>query len=247
MPVDRAQLGVPAALALGAVYTREIRASIDRIWENVLDWEHLPAFHEIYFIGVALLEIGDWGWRVELTKAPGTGSGRMVSELRLDRANARYCIRTLASDGAGTEIWTMSEALEPRRTAVEVQFYLPEHRPEQLAKLGEKSRRSHARLWDQDEAMMMRREALSTPGETRPKAAPTPLRPRLLVRTAQAAAASRRVWRGAVSHSRARGRGARRARHDLPALAGSARGCRAAEWPAALSLARLSVRRPDGY
>jgi hypothetical protein len=35
MPVDRTQLGLPAALALAAVYTREIRVSIDRIWENL--------------------------------------------------------------------------------------------------------------------------------------------------------------------------------------------------------------------
>jgi len=36
-------------LALAATYTREVTAGIQRIWENVLDWEHLPALHEIYF------------------------------------------------------------------------------------------------------------------------------------------------------------------------------------------------------
>jgi nitrite reductase/ring-hydroxylating ferredoxin subunit len=60
----------------------------------------------------------------------------------------------------GTEIWTLLEPRGPRRTAVEVRFYLPEHRPDRLAALGEKYRASYARLWDQDEAMMMRREAL---------------------------------------------------------------------------------------
>jgi hypothetical protein len=48
MPVDRAQLGGPAALALAAVYTPEVCVRVDRIWENVLDWEHLPALHEIF-------------------------------------------------------------------------------------------------------------------------------------------------------------------------------------------------------
>jgi nitrite reductase/ring-hydroxylating ferredoxin subunit len=175
MPIDRAEPGVPASLAFAATYNREVRVGIDRIWENLLDWEHLPALHEIFFDDVALLEIGSWGWRVELTKTPGTAGRRMVVELRIDRANARYCARTLAGDGAGTEIWTLLEALGPQRTAVEARFYLPERRPDRLAALGEKYRSSHARLWDQDEAMMMRREALSTPGRRRRKASGAPL------------------------------------------------------------------------
>jgi nitrite reductase/ring-hydroxylating ferredoxin subunit len=146
-------------LALAATYHREVRAGIERIWENVLDWEHLPALHEIYFNHVAPIEAGSWGWRVELTKA-GAADRRMLLELQIGRAKARYRVRILAGDGMGTEIWTMLEPLGPHRTAIEVRFYVPEHRPERLAALGEKYRSSYARLWDQDEAMMMRREAL---------------------------------------------------------------------------------------
>jgi nitrite reductase/ring-hydroxylating ferredoxin subunit len=175
MTVDSAELGVPAALALAATYNREVRVGIDRIWENVLDWEHLPALHEIYFDDVSLIDSGKWGWRVELTKARGSAGRPMVVELRIDRANARYCVRTLAGDGAGTEIWTLLEALGPQRTMIEARFYLPEHRPEKLATLGEKYRSSHACLWDQDEAMMMRREALSARARTRRKASGAPL------------------------------------------------------------------------
>ena len=69
----------------------------------------------------------------------------------------------------------MLEALGPQRTAVEVRFYLPEHRPDRLAALGEKYRWSHARLWDRDEAMMMWREALLTRNRTRPEVSPAPL------------------------------------------------------------------------
>jgi hypothetical protein len=161
MTIERATLEVPPSLALGATYSREVSVGIERIWENVLDWEHLPTLHDIFFDKVALIEIGSWGWRVELTKTPGTAGRRMVVELWIDRANGRYCVRTLAGDGIGTEIWTLLEALGPQRTMIEVRFYLPEHRPDRLAALGEKYRSSHARLWDQDEAMMMRREALS--------------------------------------------------------------------------------------
>jgi hypothetical protein len=150
---------IPPELTLAATYAREIRAGIERVWENELDWEHLPALHDIYFNHVVLIEIGSWGWRVELTKA-GTADRRMLLELQIDRVKARYCVRTLAGEGTGTEISTLLEPLGPQRTAIEVRFYLPEHRPERLAALGEKYRASYRHLWDQDEAMMMRREAL---------------------------------------------------------------------------------------
>ena len=71
MRYEPAPADIPLELALAATYTREVRAGIERIWENVLDWEHLPALHEIYFNRVALIDSGSWGWRVELTKAPG--------------------------------------------------------------------------------------------------------------------------------------------------------------------------------
>jgi nitrite reductase/ring-hydroxylating ferredoxin subunit len=155
-PIRGATLG----LALAATYSREVRAGIERIWENVLDWEHLPALHESYFNHVALIEIDSSGWRVELTKTPGAADRRMLLELEIDRAKARYRVRILAGDGMGTEICTLLEACGPQRTAIEVRFYLPERQPERLAALGEKYRASYARLWDQDEAMMVRREAL---------------------------------------------------------------------------------------
>ena len=46
MSIDRAELGLPAARALAAVYTCEVRVGIDRIWENLLDLEHLPTLHK---------------------------------------------------------------------------------------------------------------------------------------------------------------------------------------------------------
>src|ERR1700737_3067635 len=137
-PADMAE-----GLSLAATYTREVRAGIERIWENVLDWEHLPALHEIYFNHVALIDIGGWGWRVELSKRPGTTNRRMLLEVQIDRAKARYRVRTLAGEGTGTEIWTLLEPLGPQRTAIEVRFYLLEHQPERLAALGEKYRSSY--------------------------------------------------------------------------------------------------------
>jgi len=161
MNVDRETLGVAPSLQLAVTYRREVRVGIERIWENVFDWEHLPVLHEIYFNAVELIEIGCWGWRVGLTKTPGTPDRRMVLDLRVDRANVRYRVQTLAGDGVGTEIWTLMAPLAPRRTAIEVRYYLPERRRERLEALAEKYRCSCEQLWDEDEAMMMRRDSLT--------------------------------------------------------------------------------------
>jgi len=44
MNIDRETLRVAPSLTLAVTYNREIRAGIERIWENVFDWEHLPVF-----------------------------------------------------------------------------------------------------------------------------------------------------------------------------------------------------------
>jgi nitrite reductase/ring-hydroxylating ferredoxin subunit len=180
MKIDRETLGVARSLELAVTCNREVRAGIERIWENVFDWEHLPVLHGIYFNHVELLDIGSWGWRVDLAKRPGTQDRRMLLELRTDPANARYRVQTLAGDGTGTEIWTLMEPIGRHRTAIEVRYYLPERRPERLEALGEKYRSSCERLWDQDEAMMMRRDALlarAAAARPKPSRAPLPLGP----------------------------------------------------------------------
>lgn len=189
MNIDRETLCVAPSLALTVTYNREVRAGIERIWENVFDWEHLPVLHSMYFNAVELLDIGSWGWRVALTKRPSTplanpppqaGEGRvgaMVLEMRADRAKARYRVQILAGDGTGTEIWTLIEPRGPHRTAIEVRYYLPERCPERLTALAEKYRCSCKRLWNEDEAMMMRREALTARAAATDQrsAAPSPL------------------------------------------------------------------------
>jgi nitrite reductase/ring-hydroxylating ferredoxin subunit len=161
MNIDRETLQVAPSPELALTYNREIHAGIERIWENVFDWEHLPVLHAIYFNHVELVEADNCGWRVVLTKRPGTSDRRMLLELRADRANSRYRVQTLAGDGTGSEIWTLMECRGPDRTAVEARYYLPERCPERLAALAETYRRSCARLWDEDEAMMMRRDILT--------------------------------------------------------------------------------------
>jgi phenylpropionate dioxygenase-like ring-hydroxylating dioxygenase large terminal subunit len=64
MSIDRGTLGVAASLEL-ATYRRTIRGGIERIWENVFDWGHLPVLHETYFDAVEPIEggCGVGGWR----------------------------------------------------------------------------------------------------------------------------------------------------------------------------------------
>jgi len=103
----------------------------------------------------------------------------MVLELRADRENARYRVQTLAGDGAGTEIWTLLTPTGSPRTAVEVRYYVPERHPERVAVLAGRYRASCARQWDEDEAMMMRREAMMARGAARGRRSgvPQPLGP----------------------------------------------------------------------
>jgi hypothetical protein len=95
MEVDRKTLQVAPALELAVTCQRAVRAGIDRIWENVFDWEHLPVLHSLHFNHVELIQIGSWGWRVELTKTLGTPDRRMILELCADRAKARYRVGTM--------------------------------------------------------------------------------------------------------------------------------------------------------
>lgn len=144
-------------LALAGVYTRTVAASLERIWENVFDWEHLAHLHESTFASCELIEHGNTGWRVALTFT--SGAPAQIIELRADRANGRYVSTTLAGQGVGTEIRVMLTELAQHSTAVRVEFHLPEADDVRRAGLGEAYRAAYARLWDEDEAMMRHREA----------------------------------------------------------------------------------------
>lgn len=58
-------------MTIGATYEREVAASLERVWENVYDWEHLPWLHSSSFGSIELEESAAWGWRARI----GTGAG----------------------------------------------------------------------------------------------------------------------------------------------------------------------------
>src|SRR5262249_38679617 len=88
MAIDRDALGVDPGLQLAATYAREVEASITRVWENVFDWEHLPALHAEYFCDVHLLEEHAGGWRVAVTRQPG-GRTDTLSSSSMPSASGR--------------------------------------------------------------------------------------------------------------------------------------------------------------
>jgi nitrite reductase/ring-hydroxylating ferredoxin subunit len=142
-----------------AVYERSIRASVARIWENVLDWEHLPWLHRTSFSGVRMLDASRGGWRAWVASRSRSSSESLV-DVRLDRAALRYVTRTLDGEAAGTEIWTHLEPETERSTRIRVEFEALGVAPELAAKVGDAYLRLYSHLWDEDESMMMRRQAL---------------------------------------------------------------------------------------
>jgi nitrite reductase/ring-hydroxylating ferredoxin subunit len=140
-----------------AVYERELDASVERIWENVLDWEHLPYLHAQSFTSVRMTsqDANHWCGEVGL---PDSGGSTVELDVRLDRPNLRYTTRTVSGTGAGTAIVTQMYPRSAHRTGIRVEFFLPWAPAGAEAAIGEIYRSIYVTLWDQDEAMMRERQ-----------------------------------------------------------------------------------------
>jgi nitrite reductase/ring-hydroxylating ferredoxin subunit len=145
-----------AALGEVATYTRRVRASAERVWENVHDWEHLPYLHAGAFRAIRCQRADASGWRARVGLA---GGAEIDLELGLEPDARSYHSRTLAGPGAGSDIWTHVREAGPAETDVEVRFLAPGVPAEAREKLGAGFVRLYTRLWDEDEAMMQRRQA----------------------------------------------------------------------------------------
>jgi nitrite reductase/ring-hydroxylating ferredoxin subunit len=144
-----------------ARYPRRIEAGIERVWENVRDWEHLPWLHHASFRSIALEEEGEWGWRARI----GLAGGREIRLELVFEGLHRYVSRTLEGNGAGTEIWTTLRPHADASTDIDVEFLVPGISADTAPKLGALYTALYTRLWDEDEAMMQRRsEALARRG-----------------------------------------------------------------------------------
>jgi nitrite reductase/ring-hydroxylating ferredoxin subunit len=146
----------PARVGL---YRRLVGASLERIWENVLDWEHLPWLHHTSFRAIERVDSGPWGWRARVGLHPAEAQQEILLELIIDRAKGEYTARTLEGVGAGTAIRTRLESRQPQATAIEVEFRVPGVEPAAAGAVGDAYVALYTRLWDEDESMMRGREA----------------------------------------------------------------------------------------
>jgi len=155
-----------------AVYRRTVAASLARVWENVLDWEHLPWLHRTTFRYVKLLEERpDW-YRVE-SALLGPRARPFVIEVALDRAHRLYHNRTIDGPGTGTDIVTRLDPIGPHATGIHVEFQVPGVATERAAAIGATYTRLYTLLWDEDERMMRRRQQVVDAGARR--ATPSPV------------------------------------------------------------------------
>ncbi len=148
------------ALTLVATYRRTIHASLERIWENVRDWEHLPWLHHSSFSSIRLLDQTPNSWRARITMPPADAPREAVIEIQLDQPNLRYWSRTLEGQGAGGEILTCLKPVDERTTDIVVEFRVPSLNARQADTVGAAYLRLYIQLWDEDERMMMRRQEL---------------------------------------------------------------------------------------
>ncbi len=148
-----------------ATYRREVQASLARVWENVLDWEHLPWLHRDTFASVTLRERGPWGWRADVGLRGAPPGETLDIEVRIDRAAGAYDTRTVAGPGAGTNIHTRLEPVAEHATRVTVDFDVPDVAEADRAGVGEIYVALYSQLWDEDEGMMQTRQVVLDGGE----------------------------------------------------------------------------------
>jgi nitrite reductase/ring-hydroxylating ferredoxin subunit len=135
-------------------YTRDLGASLERMIENALDWEHLPHTHQSSFSAIRLLEHGACGWRAEARLA----DGRPVTiDLRL--IDGGWVTQTGAGHRILSEIRTHASSTGPDSCRVAVRFLVDSPPPGKRAAIRAAYQRLYADLYDEDERLMIARAA----------------------------------------------------------------------------------------
>lgn len=138
-------------------YMRILPVSLERMFENALDWEHLPWLHRSSFAAIACEDAGPWGWRARVNNTRGEET---LLELRLDTRQRRWVTRTLEGAGAGAEIWTYVIERAPESIEVVIDFFVPGVPEAARQKVGEAYARVYETLYDEDVLMMQGRHRL---------------------------------------------------------------------------------------
>ena len=147
-----------AALIHIGTYSRDLGASLDRMFENALDWEHLPHLHSSSFGSIRLLQSDATGWRAEST-LPGRADQLLTLDLRLNRETGVWVTQTMQGDTLLGEIRTTATATGHRTCHIAAEFHLPGIAPDLIRAASAYYMSLYATLYDEDEAMMIARQA----------------------------------------------------------------------------------------
>ena len=139
-------------------YLRRLPVSLDRMYENTLDWQHLPYLHRSSFRSIELEAAGSWGWRASVASGDGRVAAKSLIELRLDRYARRWITRNLDGPHVGAEIWTHVFVVSDRVLDIVVDFFVPDVPPVAKDKVGHAYARFYERLFDEDVEMMTERQ-----------------------------------------------------------------------------------------
>jgi nitrite reductase/ring-hydroxylating ferredoxin subunit len=139
-------------------YRRALPVSVERLYENAIDWEHLPYLHRSSFARIECLESGAWGFRARVWTQPYDERRSLVLELKLDRDCHRWITSTLEGAGEGSEVWTHAFAVAERETHIVVDFFAPGIAPERASEIFARHEKLYTRLYDEDVAMMSARQ-----------------------------------------------------------------------------------------
>lgn len=140
-------------------YWRELPVSVERLYENAIDWEHLPYLHRSSFARIECIEAGEWGFRARMWAQPYDERRMFVIELKLDRDCRRWITSTLEGPGRGNEVWTHAFPVGDRETHIVVDFFAPGIAPDRAPEVFNSYKTLYARLYDEDVEMMSGRQA----------------------------------------------------------------------------------------
>jgi nitrite reductase/ring-hydroxylating ferredoxin subunit len=143
-----------AELIQVADYHRDLGVSLGRMFENALDWEHLPHVHARTFDSISLVEERESGWRANVGML---GGGGLLIDLELERDIGRWTTDSFAGETLIGRIVTDATATGPDSCRVDISFQLSEADPAQRKGFAAYYPALYAMLYDEDEAMMIAR------------------------------------------------------------------------------------------
>ena len=140
-------------------YRRVLPVSVERLYENAIDWAHLPYLHRSSFARIECLGAGAWGFRARVWSQPYDERRMFVIELKLDRECRRWITSTLEGAGQGNEVWTHAFPIGDRETHIVVDFFAPGIAPDRAPEVFDAYKNLYTQLYDEDVEMMVGRQA----------------------------------------------------------------------------------------